>query len=143
MGCSSSEPIVNNMYAISYCTLVPVKEKRNIYKINLLAQEEVEKFSERKFFAQAGQSEEKMINFVKNKNFNKKTIFYLYMKNKPEIRNLYQMIELIPYNYKDLHRVVLLNTEEVKGFHNFFIEKKTINLECSKFVGSIIYLSDQ
>ena len=143
MGCSSSEPIVNNMYAISYCTLVPVKEKRNIYKINLLAQEEVEKFSERKFFAQAGQSEEKMINFVKNKNFNKKTIFYLYLKNKPEIRNLYQMIELIPYNYKDLHRVVLLNTEEVKGFHNFFIEKKTINLEYSKFVGSIIDLNDQ
>ena len=143
MGCSSSEPIVNNMYAISYCTLVPIKEKRNIYKINLIAQEEVEKFSERKFFAQAGQSEEKMINFVKNKNFNKKTIFYLYFKNKPEIRNLYQMINLIPYNYKDLHRVVLLNTGEVKGFHNFYIEKKTINLEYSKFVGSIIDLNDQ
>ena len=65
-----------------------------------------------------------MINFVKIKNFNKKTIFYLYLKNKLEIRNLYQMIELIPYNYKDLYLVVLLNTKEVKGFHNFFIEKK-------------------
>lgn len=142
MGCSSSEQINNNIYTISYCTLIPLKEKKNIYKINLFAQEEVEKFPERKFFAQVGQTDEKIVQFVNTKNFNRKTIFYLYFKNKPEIKNLYQMINLIPYNYNDLHRVILLSTEEVKNFHNFFIEKKTINLVYSKFIGSIIDLND-
>jgi len=142
MGCSSSEQINNNVYTISYCSLIPVKGKKNIYKINLFAQEEAEKFSERKFFAQVGHKDEKVLSFVNNKNFNKKTIFYLYFKNKQEIKNLYQMINLIPYNYEDLHRVVLLNTEEVKGFYNFFIQKKTKNLEYSKFIGSIIDLND-
>ena len=141
--CSSSVPIDYNKFIIMYYTLVPVKEKNNIYKIELIAQEEAIKVSERKFFDQVAQNEEKVIlDFVQRKNFNKTTIFYFFEKNTPEIKNLYQMLNLIPNNYTELHRIILLNTELVKDFYNCFIEKKTKNLEYFKFTGKIIDLND-
>ena len=125
MGCSASEPIDNSKFIISYCSLVPSKEKKNVYKIILIAQEEAQKVNERKFFDQVAQNREKeILDFCENKNFNKKTIFYFYEKNTPIIKNLYQMIELIPNNFPELHRIFLLNTEQVKDFYNSFIEKK-------------------
>ena len=143
MGCSSSEPRSYTKYMISYCSLLPLKGKENTFKINLLAQEEAEKLSEKKFFAQCGENEEKIIlDFMKRENFNKNTIFYLYINNKIEIKNLFQMINLIPYNFDDLHKIVLLSTEKAEGFYNFLIEKKTLNLSYSKFLGSIIDLND-
>ena len=143
MGCSSSEPRSYTKYMISYCSLLPLKGKENTFKINLLAQEEAEKLSEKKFFAQCGENEEKIIlDFMKRENFNKNTIFYLYINNKIEIKNLFQMINLIPYNFDDLHKIVLLSTEKAEGFYNFLIEKKTLNLSYSKFIGSIIDLND-
>ena len=143
MGCSASEPIDNSKFIISYCSLVPSKEKKNVYKIILIAQEEAQKVNERKFFDQVAQNKEKeILDFCENKNFNKKTIFYFYEKNTPIIKNLYQMIELIPNNFPELHRIFLLNTEQVKDFYNSFIEKKTKNLEYFKFVGKIVDLTD-
>ena len=79
---------------------------------------------------------------MKRETFNKNTIFYLYINNKIEIKNLFQMINLIPYNLDDLHKIVLLSTEKAEGFYNFLIEKKTLNLSYSKFLGSIIDLND-
>ena len=79
---------------------------------------------------------------MKRETFNKNTIFYLYINNKIEIKNLFQMINLIPYNLDDLHKIVLLSTEKAEGFYNFLIEKKTLNLSYSKFIGSIIDLND-
>ena len=119
MGCSSSVPVDNNKFMILYCTLIPIKEKNNFYKIELIAQEEAVKVSERKFFDQVAQNEDKLIlDFVQRKNFNKTTIFYFFEKNTPEIKNLYQMLNLIPNNYSQLHRIILLNTELVKDFYN-------------------------
>ena len=124
MGCSSSATNPNNLYTILYCSLIPVKGKKNIYQIHLIAQEEAPKINERKFFDQVAQNQEKdILEFVKNENFNKHTIFYLYHKNMPQIKNLYQMINLIPCNYNDLHRIILLSTEHVEGFYNYLIEK--------------------
>ena len=112
---------------ISYCSLVPMKGKINTFKINLIAQEEAEKLSEKKFFAQCGENEDKVIlDFMKRENFNKNTIFYLFFKNNPEIKNLFQMINLIPYNYSGLNKIILLSTEDAKGFYNCLIEKKNI-----------------
>lgn len=143
MGCSSSVPVDNNKFMIMYCTLIPIKEKNNFYKIELIAQEEAVKVSERKFFDQVAQNEDKLIlDFVQRKNFNKTTIFYFFEKNTPEIKNLYQMLNLIPNNYSQLHRIILLNTELVKDFYNCLIEKKTINLEYFKFVGKILDFND-
>ena len=143
MGCSSSEANPNNLYTILYCSLIPVKGKKNIYQIHLIAQEEAPKISERKFFDQVAQNQEKdILEFVKNENFNKHTIFYLYHKNMPQIKNLYQMINLIPCNYNDLHRIILLSTEHVEGFYNYLIEKKTLHIDFHKFVGSTLDLND-
>ena len=143
MGCSSSEPSSFNKYMISYCSLVPMKGKINTFKINLIAQEEAEKLSEKKFFAQCGENEDKVIlDFMKRENFNKNTIFYLFFKNNPEIKNLFQMINLIPYNYSGLNKIILLSTEDAKGFYNCLIEKKTLDITYSKFIGSIIDLND-
>ena len=143
MGCSSSEANPNNLYTILYCSLIPVKGKKNIYQIHLIAQEEAPKINERKFFDQVAQNQEKdILEFVKNENFNKHTIFYLYHKNMPQIKNLYQMINLIPCNYDDLHRIILLSTEHVEGFYNYLIEKKTLHIDFHKFVGSTLDLND-
>lgn len=143
MGCSSSEPINYNIYTIYYCSYVPVNGKKNVYKIKLIGQEDAEKFSERKFFAQVAQHQEKeIIDFVQRKNFNKKTLFYLYFNSHPEIKNLYQMIDLIPDNHKFLNKVVLVSTEEVVDFNNFLIVKKTKNLEFHKLIKNTLDLND-
>ena len=118
MGCSSSEQGPSLNYAISYCQLHPIKD--NKYKIILLSREEVPKITDAKFFSQVGSvnSSEEIINFIKRETFNKKTIFYLYEKNLPEIKNLFYMINFIPNDKKQLHDIFLLSTDKVKDYPN-------------------------
>ena len=142
MGCSSSEQGPSLNYAISYCQLHPIKD--NKYKIILLSREEVPRITDAKFFSQVGSvnSSEEIINFIKRETFNKKTIFYLYENNLPEIKNLFYMLNFIPNDKKQLHDIFLLSTDKVKDYPNCLVEKKTQELNFFKFIGKEIDMSD-
>ena len=142
MGCSTNNKSAPQIkYTISYCSLLPVK--KNIYKIILTTKEEVVKKKERKFFDQIGRNREKAIlDFCQNKNFEQNTLFYIYSKSQPQLKNLYQMLNLIPNDIPNLQKIFLLSTEKLKNFPNFFIERKTQNLAYNNFIGFEIDLND-
>ena len=144
MGCSTNRKPVAPLetYTISYCSLLPISKNR--YQIIKTAMEEVAKKKERKFFDQIGKTRQKeILNFCQNKNFEKKTLFYIYSKaSQPQIKNFYQMLNLIPNDIANLKQIFLLSTEKVKNFPNCFIEKKTYALPISNFIGYEIDLND-
>ena len=140
MGCSNSRKPPLQTYTVSYCSLFLIDQ--NKYKINLVAKEEIVKKKERKFFEQIGRKNKEILDFLKNKNFEQNTLFYIYIKKQQQIKNIYQMINLIPNDIKDLDIIFLLSTEYVEYFPNFFIEKKTQNLTDTDFIGTEIDLND-
>ena len=142
MGCSYYSSLPKHTYEISYCDLESSKDD-NTYKIKLISKEEVKKRTGRKFFEHVNKNKDKEISdFCKRENFEQKTIFYLYTKETPEIKNLYQMINLIPKEVPNLHHIFLLSTEKVKDFPNNLIEKKTKKLIYIDFIGYEIDLND-
>ena len=140
MGCSNSRKPPLQTYTVSYCSLFLIDQ--NKYKINLVAKEEIVKKKERKFFEQIGRKNKEILDFLKNKNFEQNTLFYIYIKKQQQIKNIYQMINLIPNDIKDLDIIFLLSTEYVEYFPNFFIEKKTQNLSDLDFIDAEIDLND-
>ena len=140
MGCSTSRKPPLATYTISYCSLSLIS--KNKYKIKLISKEEVPKKKERKFFEQVGKRDKVILDFLRNKNFEQNTIFYIYTKTQQQIKNLYQMINLIPNDIEDLENIFLLSTEYVQYFPNFFIEKKTQNLSDLDFIDAEIDLND-
>ena len=144
MGCSYSAPNgPTSTYTISYCSLVPLRDD-NVYKIKLITKEEVRKKRGRKFFEQVNRHKEdkEILKYMKRKNFEEKTLFYIYCKNRPQIKNLYQMMNLIPHKDSNLHNIFLLSTEEVESFPNNLVEKKTQHIPYYDFVGYEMDLND-
>ena len=141
MGCSTNKLPPVETYSISYCSLSTIK--KNVYKITLTAKEEVPKKKDKKFFDQICKNNDKeILDFCQNENFEQNTIFYIYSKNEPQIKTLYQMTNLFPINIPNLKHIFLLSTENLQKFPNFFIEKKTINLNHADFIGHEIDLND-
>ena len=144
MGCSTSRkpasPLIT--YTVSYCSLLPISKNR--FQIMLIAKEELAIKKERKFFDQIGKNHDKdILDFCQNKNFEKKTLFYIFSRNdQPQIKNLYQMFNLIPNDIANLKQIFLLSTERAKNFPNFFILRKTYTLSLSEFIGYEIDLND-
>jgi len=141
MGCSSSPPVYK--YNVSYCSLVPISNKPNIFKINLIKEENIEKKPGEKFLNQCGEKkEEVIIQFLDRKEFKTNTIFYYFLEKKPIIKNLNQSLNVQPYNSNKLFKIILLSTEGASPIPNQIIEKKTKNLSYSKFIGEEIDLDD-
>ena len=141
MGCSSSNSIPIITYTVSYCTLIPLEQ--NIFKINLIDKEEIPKKAGQKFFSQIGHYRENdIIELFQKENLEEKTIYFLYYKSIPEIKNFYQMNNLIINEVSNLHKIFLLSTENLRGVPNFIIEKKMKNLTYFDFIGYKIDLSD-
>ena len=133
MGCSSSAP--EPKFTVSYCTLKPISNNPNFFKIELIDEEEIIKIPGEKFLNQCGtQKEPKIIKFLDRKEFKYNTIFYYYLKKEPIIKNLFQSINFQPYNYPKLFKIVLLSTENAKPLMNLMIERKTKNLPYFQFV---------
>ena len=141
MGCSSSPPA--QTYNVSYCSLTPIQDKPNTFKIILLAEEEIQKIEGEKFLNQCGgNNEENIIQFLDRKEFQTNTIFYFFLKKEPIIKNLNQTLPFQPFNSSKLFKIILLSTESAKPFSNLMIEKKTKNMTYFKFIGEEIDLDE-
>ena len=141
MGCSSSPSV--STYNVSYCSLNPIIGTKNTYRIELLAEEEIEKKEGEKFLNQIGKNNDMEITkFLEREKFKTNSIFYYFLREEPVIKNLSQSLNFQPYNLSKLYKIVILATEKAVGIPNQIIEKKTRKLTPTKFKEEQINFDD-
>ena len=141
MGCSSS----NNLnYIIQYCSIEPIHNKENIYKINLIEEETILKEEGKKIIDQMGKfnNSSKIKEFLNRDNLESHTMFYFFLREEPVLKNYEQSKKYYPFNLPQLYKVVLLSTENEKNITNLLIENKTKNIKESNFIGYKLDFSD-
>ena len=140
MGCSDSRSVT---YTVQYCSLEPIDNQENIYKIKFLAEETIEKIDSLKFLNQIGKNNDPIITkFLERPNIKTSTIFYYYLRDEPLIRSFYQSEKYIPYNLPELKKVILLSIDSLPDFPIQIIEKETKHLEESSFINHKLDLND-
>ena len=141
MGCSSPAEVPT--YNVFYCSLKPSSKKENTYKIDLIAQEEIEKIEGAKMINQLGRNDDPDITqFLQREKFQTNTLFYYFLRKEPVIKNVSQSLNYYPYNLSKLFKIVLLSTENAANIPSQIIEKKTKNLTYFKFEGEEINFDD-
>ena len=141
MGCSSSNTL---SYIIQYCSIEPIKNKENIYQINLVEEESILKEEGKKIIDQMGKfnNSSKIKEFLNRDNFESHTMFYFFLRDEPVLKNYEQAKKYFPFNLPQLYKVVLLSTENEKNITNLLIENKTKNIKESNFIGYKLDFSD-
>ena len=141
MGCSSSNTL---SYIIQYCSIEPIKNKENIYQINLVEEESILKEEGKKIIDQLGKfnNSSKIKEFLNRDNFESHTMFYFFLRDEPVLKNYEQAKKYFPFNLPQLYKVVLLSTENEKNITNLLIENKTKNIKESNFIGYKLDFSD-
>ena len=141
MGCSTNVTV--HTYTVSYCSLNQIPNKPNLFMIEQIAEEEIEKVEGAKFLDQCGQNQEIEIkNFLERDKFKTNTIFYIFLRKEPIIRNYSQSINYQPFHLTNLFRIILLATEKANSFPNTIIEKKTQDLTYYDYNKKIINFED-
>ena len=141
MGCSSSPSV--STYNVSYCSLNPIIGNKNTFRIELLAEEEIEKKEGEKFLNQIGKNNDMEITkFLERDKYKTNSIFYYFLREEPVIKNLSQSLNFQPYNLSKLFKIVILATEKAVGIPNQIIEKKTRKLSHIKFKEEQINFDD-
>lgn len=140
MGCKEAE-IVD--YTVYCCTLDPIQKEEGKYKINLIAEETLNKEESIKFLNQIKQTDNQEIKkFLERPKFQSNTIFYFYLSINPLIKNYIQSSKYVPFTLPQLSKIFLLSTDSVIDIPNLSIENETKSLKSNKFIDEIIDLSD-
>ena len=140
MGCGSSAILD---YTVQYCVLQPLPNKKNIFKINLLAEETLPKIDSRKFINQIGRNNNQEIKkFLERPTFEENTIFYYYLKDEPLLKTYSQSTKYVPFNLPNLSKIILLSTDLIQEYPNQIIENETKHLEQNDFVNYELDLNE-
>jgi len=132
MGCGDSKTL---SYIVYYCSLDPIKERKNSFKVNLLTEEKITKIEGYKFLNQVGQSNDRTITeFLERKSFQTNTIFYCYVGEELIIKTFSQISNFAPSNSATLTKIVLLSTDNANDIPNQIIEKRTEDLEFDRLI---------
>ena len=132
MGCGSSAILD---YTVQYCVLQPLQNKRNIFKIHLLAEETLPKIDGIKFLNQIGKNNNQEITkFIERPNFESNTIFYYFLSKEPLLKTYSQSTKYVPFNLPTLSKIILLSTDLTQQYPNQIIENETIHLEKNNFI---------
>ena len=141
MGCSS--PAEVQTFNVFYCSLNPVLSKKNTFKIELIAQEEIEKIEGAKLINQLGKSNDSDITrFLEREKFQNNTLFYFFLRKEPVIKNFSQSLYYQPFNLSKLFKIVLLSIDNAENIPSQIIEKQTKDLTYYKFEGQEINFDD-
>ena len=133
MGCGASHV---SRFTVKYCSLKPVENNEDIYKIELIGEEEISKVDGAKFLNQSGKNnDQKIVDYLDQDKFKENSIFYYYLREKPIIKTFYQSLNYQPYSLPNLFQVNILNTHSLKGIPNQMVEKLTQNLSYNNFIG--------
>lgn len=132
MGCSASNI---SSFTVQYCTITPISNKEDCYKIDLIAEEKIQKVEGIKLLDQCGEYDLKIKEFLDDENFKDKSIFYYFLRDKPILKNYNQSLKYQPFSLPKLFHIIILSTNAVGEIPNKLIEKKTKNLIYGQFVG--------
>ena len=133
MGCGSS---LKPFFIVQYCSLIPITNKENCYKIDFIGEENLTKIEGITFLNQCGAKKEStIIGFLERDNFKEKTIFYYYLREKPIIKTYYQSLKYQPFSLPKLFHIILLSIDSVENIPNELIEKETQNFVYNEFIG--------
>ena len=132
MGCGSSAILD---YTVQYCVLQPLQNKKNIYKIYLLAEEILPKIEAIKFLSQIGKNNNQEIKkFLERPNFESNTIFYYYLREEPLLKTYSQSTKYVPFNLPSLSKIILLSTDLIQEYPIQIIQNETKHLEQNNFI---------
>ena len=142
MGCGDSRKL---SYNVQYCSLEPIQDKNNSFKIKLIAEEKILKVENAKLLEQIGKNNNsEIIQFIKRPNFEKNTLFYLFSGlDEPLIKTYSQSVNIVPNNSPLLSAIILLSTDLANNIPNQIIINATKNLELIDFVGLILNLNEK
>ena len=141
MGCGSSHLL---KFTVQYCILSPISNQNDCYKIDLIAEEKLQKIDGIKFLEQCGQNNDiKIKDFLENDNFKESTIFYYFLREKPILKNFYQSLQYEPFSLPKLYHIILLSTFPVQNIPIHVIEKHTKNLFYNQFIGKVLNLKEE
>ena len=142
MGCGDSRKL---SYNVQYCSLEPIQDKNNSFKIKLIAEEKILKVENAKLLEQIGKNNNsEIIQFIKRPNFEKNTLFYLFSGlDEPLIKTYSQSVNIVPNNSPLLSAIILLSTDLANNIPNQIIINSTKNLELIDFVGLILNLNER
>ena len=132
MGCGSSRV---SGFTIQYCSLTPLTNKEDNYRIDLIAQEKIKKIEGIKLLDQCGKNDLKIKEFLEEENFKENTIFYYFLREKPILKSYSQSLKYQPFSLPKLFHIIILSTNAVGDIPIQFIEKQTKNLIYSQFIG--------
>ena len=133
MGCGSSHLL---KFTVQYCILSPISNHNDCYKIDLIAEEKLQKIDGIKLLEQCGQNNDSKINdFLENENFKESTIFYFFLREKPILKTFNQSLQYEPFSLPKLYHIILLSTYPVQNIPIQLIKKQTKNLFYNQFIG--------
>lgn len=95
MGCSASNI---SCFTVQYCAITPILNKEDCYKINLIAEEKIQKVEGIKLLDQCGEYDLKIKEFLDDENFQDKSIFYYFLRDKPILKNYNQSLKYQPFS---------------------------------------------
>jgi hypothetical protein len=131
MGCGDSKSL---SYFVYYCSLDPIKERKNAFKVNKISEEKITKIEGTKFLYQCGKNKDaKITEFLNRPKFQTNTVFYCYLGEEPIIKSFSQMSNFAPSNSPDLSKIVLLSTDKA-DIPNQIIEKRTEDIEFKELI---------
>ena len=140
MGCGDSTSLD---YTVQYCVLQPIPNKGNIFKIHLLAEENLMKIDSKKFINQIGRSNNQEIKtFLERPNFESNTIFYYYLREEPLVKTYSQSKNYVPFNLPYLTKIILLSTDLTQEYSNQIIENETKHLGQNNFINYELDLNE-
>jgi len=132
MGCGESRVM---FYTIQYCSLEPLANHNDIFKIQLIAEENLQKIEGLKLLKQIENSNvPEITKFMSHPNIKTNTIFYFYFRDELLLKTYNQSINYVPYNLPLLKKVILLSVDSAPDFPIQMIENETKHLEENKFI---------
>ena len=140
MGCGDSTLLD---YTVKYCILQPLPNKSNIFKMQLLAEENLPKVDSMKFISQIGKNNnQEIIKFLERPTFESNTIFYYYLREEPLLKTYSQSTKYVPFNIPSLSTIILLSTDLSQEFPNQIIENETKHLGQNNFINYELDLNE-
>ena len=140
MGCENSALLD---YTVKYCVLQPLPNKQNVFKIHILAEENLPKIDSMKFINQIGKNNNQEIKkFLERPTFESNTIFYYYLREEPLLKAYSQSTKYVPFNLPSLSTIILLSTDLSQEFPNQIIENETKHLGQNNFINYELDLNE-
>ena len=135
MGCCGTSIDTENKeyssYIVQICNLIP-QEGQNKYLIQINEHDEFDKMMDRTMFEDLSESQNpNILQLIGNNTFLNNSLYYIYIRSSPIIKEYNQVKNFTPYKYTTLQKIVILSCESTLNneIPNEIVIRATENLE--------------